>query len=356
MPSRLPDEIPNLIATLDVSLRASRGGNFLHFIHESQPSFDTYLTPDHTWQHTITFKVPADAFYDIVPQRTELETLIADGLNELNTFDDEHIAAVAIRCDAGSMTSLDTGTTAQNTQSSSDPQLEPLHDWGNGLKLFISHTHSVASTAHEIAEELRWYGISPFVAHDDIEPTEEWIRVLHYALDTTEAMLTLHTDDFISSNWTQQEVGWASGRRVFFIPVHMGAVPVGFISSKQAMKYTSIYELRGVVLDKLSNQFNMSGHFVDAVSPTTSFKHNDILADLLSENHELTDNEAQILVEKFNSEPDGGPWRKINQIHGSKFSQGDPNVDRFNIVNLLNRATTESFGFDELKTNIFRLR
>jgi len=102
------------------------------------------------------------------------------------------------------------------------------------FRLFISHLATQRAFAAELQEALLRYGISSFVAHNDIEPTLEWQAQIETALTTCEALIALLHDKFHASNWTDQEIGFAMGRRVPAFAVRLGETPYGFIGRFQA--------------------------------------------------------------------------------------------------------------------------
>lgn len=81
---------------------------------------------------------------------------------------------------------------------------------------------------------LHHFQIAAFVAHDDIEPTKEWLPEIESALRTMDALAAIITPDFILSKWCDQEVGIAIGRRKLVIPLRAGADPHGFLGKYQA--------------------------------------------------------------------------------------------------------------------------
>ncbi len=110
-------------------------------------------------------------------------------------------------------------------------------NWQNEprFKLFISHISKDKDKATRLRECLTPFGISGFVAHEDIHPTLEWQTEIERALHSMDAFLAIHTAGFSQSFWTQQEVGFAVGRGVKIISVKMGEDPTGFISKHQAL-------------------------------------------------------------------------------------------------------------------------
>ena len=107
--------------------------------------------------------------------------------------------------------------------------------WQEGMfRLFVSHLAAHRSSAANLQEVLLEYGISCFVAHNDIEPTQEWQTQIEAALATCHSLVALLHDGFHASYWTDQEVGFAMGRAVPVFAVRYGQDPYGFIGRFQA--------------------------------------------------------------------------------------------------------------------------
>jgi TIR domain len=122
------------------------------------------------------------------------------------------------------------GFQLQKTSTSPDPSF-----WKDGmLRLFISHLAKHRSFAAQLQGSLIDFGICGFVAHSDIEPTEEWQTAIETALVTCDALVTLLHPEFHRSNWTDQEIGFAMGRGLPVFSVRLGQDPYGFIGRFQA--------------------------------------------------------------------------------------------------------------------------
>ena len=106
----------------------------------------------------------------------------------------------------------------------------------NCQRLFLGHISTHKTFISSLKDELRIYGISGFVAHEDIEPTKEWENEIFLALNSAHALVAFLTTDFHKSNWTDQEIGIALGRGLLVISVKLGIDPYGFIAGKQAMQ------------------------------------------------------------------------------------------------------------------------
>jgi hypothetical protein len=113
--------------------------------------------------------------------------------------------------------------------------------WGNpgSLHVFISHKSDQSHRARNLRHQLLDYGISSFVAHENIEPNTEWQMSVQRAIFSCDALVALVCDKFSPSPWTDQEVGIALGRQ---IPIHCvrlstTAKPAGFLAKVQAFPH-----------------------------------------------------------------------------------------------------------------------
>ena len=105
----------------------------------------------------------------------------------------------------------------------------------NQFRLFITHLSSDQALASALKSALSAHCISGFVAHVDIEPIKEWQDVIEQALLSADALVALMTARFKESNWVDQEIGAAVGRRLLVIPIRAGRDPYGFIGKYQAI-------------------------------------------------------------------------------------------------------------------------
>ncbi|TRZ45128.1 toll/interleukin-1 receptor domain-containing protein [Robertkochia solimangrovi] len=109
--------------------------------------------------------------------------------------------------------------------------------WKPGhFKLFISHLASFKKTIGILKNELEKYGISSFVAHEDIEPTKQWQDEIEKGLFSMDALCAVLMPGFKESNWTDQEIGVAIGRNVLIIPIRRELDPYGFIGKFQGFQ------------------------------------------------------------------------------------------------------------------------
>lgn len=113
------------------------------------------------------------------------------------------------------------------------PGIDPPFWRKRMFRLFISHLSSEKALAAQLQEALLTYEISGFVAHNDIEPTLEWQTQIETALATADSLVALLHPAFHASSWTDQEIGFAMGRRLPVFAVRFGQDPYGFIGRFQ---------------------------------------------------------------------------------------------------------------------------
>ena len=113
------------------------------------------------------------------------------------------------------------------------PGIDPPFWRKRMFRLFVTHLATEKVLAAQLQEALLAYGISGFVAHNDIEPTLEWQTQIETALATADSLVALLHPAFHASNWTDQEIGFAMGRGLPVFAVRFGQDPYGFIGRFQ---------------------------------------------------------------------------------------------------------------------------
>ena len=159
--------------------------------------------------------------------------------------------------------------------------------WEEGyFRLFISHSSDYKEIANSLKDQLRYHHISAFVAHQDINPTEEWENVIFLALKSCDALAAILTTTFHQSYWTDQEIGICIGMNKLILPLKLGIDPYGFIGKYQAFQIdrvpyqiicSNIYEI--IKKNKLT-EFKITEALVHAFENAFSF---DNAKNLLSE-------------------------------------------------------------------------
>ena len=119
--------------------------------------------------------------------------------------------------------------------TTSRPSTEPACWRSDYFRLFVSHLAEHRRFAANVQRELLAFGVSSFVAHNDIRPTREWQDEIEAALATCDGMLALLHPGFHESKWADQEIGYAMGRQVLIVTARLGTDPYGFIGKFQSM-------------------------------------------------------------------------------------------------------------------------
>lgn len=73
----------------------------------------------------------------------------------------------------------------------------------SGCSSVSKHKKRVA----ELKDALAVFGVHAFVAHEDIQPNQDWQSEIETALNTMHGMATILTPEFKDSEWTDQEIG-----------------------------------------------------------------------------------------------------------------------------------------------------
>lgn len=117
------------------------------------------------------------------------------------------------------LASLHAFLVGDDAQPGADPVSGP---WRSDLpaRVFLSHQHANRFFVGQVKTVLAdRFGTDAFVAHDDIEPSMEWRSVIKVALGSCHALAAFLDAKFHTSQWCDQEVGWALGRSLPMIPV-----------------------------------------------------------------------------------------------------------------------------------------
>lgn len=173
--------------------------------------------------------------------------------------------------------------------------------WGEArYRVFLSHKTSVKKETAGLKEKLQLFGISCFVAHEDIRPTKAWQDEIENALTTMDAFVALLTEDFHKSLWTDQEVGFALGRGVPIISVKLGKNPYGFIGKFQALSCDWKAAPLGIA-KLLIAESGMLDAYCTAVSNCRNFEMGNELAELLPSIQRVSNSQADQLCAAFNN-------------------------------------------------------
>lgn len=238
----------------------------------------------------------------------------------------------------------------QSFALSQQPLINPntLVFWRPGeIRLFISHRDNHKVAAKSLANALKSYGISAFVAHDTIEPMTTWQKEIIKGLQTMEVMLAFITDDFDDSAWTNQEVGFALGRNIPVVSLKLEkGGPSGLIGATQALRgdlanpTASAPMVYRLLTKKLGNEGRMNTALITAFVQSKSYVDAKERFDRMS-SALTTLSEDQIAQITRGFEENG-------QLYGSGYLRGK---DR--LKNFLEKSSSEKF---EIHKNVISVK
>ena len=106
---------------------------------------------------------------------------------------------------------------------------------GDGkLRIFLSYSHKDKHVAGKVKIELEQCGFDVFLAHDDIEVSEEWEERILEELKSCHVFIPILSGNFEASDWTDQETGHAFANQKVIVPLNLTCNPYGFIRKYQA--------------------------------------------------------------------------------------------------------------------------
>jgi len=110
----------------------------------------------------------------------------------------------------------------------------------NLKEVFLSYSHEDNAVAGRIKKILETYGVSAFLAHEDLEVSSQWRAEILHHLDTCSALIAIVTHNSSKSAWCNQELGIAIGKKLTPIPLLIGPSELlqGFLESYQAETVT----------------------------------------------------------------------------------------------------------------------
>lgn len=240
MPNHLPTKVPQYLVRLQTAY-AQKGdplGEIIahsHYLCIEDTHYDSWNGGQ--YYHDVVLFLPLDQLGRIdIDDMEEVADSVRDKLNKCAAgFDNEFFNRVRFEL-------ADEGDPEfeKAVPFSLNPPINPdtLSFWKQGFaRVFISHRDAHKAQARELSEALEDYGMACFVAHDTIQPRKLWRSEILKGLRTMEVMVVFLTDDFESSVYCNQEIGYAMGRGVPIIALKLGQKdPPGFVSEEQAAR------------------------------------------------------------------------------------------------------------------------
>jgi len=136
------------------------------------------------------------------------------------------------------------------------------------MKAFISYSTREKSHGGRIKAIFDELGIESFLAHEDLNVSEEWERRILSEVKSCQIFVPLLSSMFKESDWCSQETGIIVNRRgVLVIPLSIdGVMPYGFISHIQGHSLTGDDVDKEVILNAIGKKWPTK--IIDLLMPT----------------------------------------------------------------------------------------
>ena len=176
---QLPKNIERYLATLS-KLYAQEGKRQLQEIIVNAQirvceewSYDNW--DGGTYGHALYLVVPESLFLNYVKQKDDIQNQIKKDLNKVHNIQNEFIEVVFLEMEVAEDHEWRKVSGLLLDGKRSVPPDATKRIWGDiGFRLFLSHKSEIKKEAAALKDGLRLFGISCFVAHEDIHPTKTW--------------------------------------------------------------------------------------------------------------------------------------------------------------------------------------
>ena len=285
--------------------------------------------------HALFLAIPERLFLSSIKQKGDIETKITEDLNKLHNFQNESISTVFLEME----TAMDHEWRKESGLLLAGKRVVPpdatKRIWGDvGFRVFLSHKSEVKKETAVLKDGLRLFGISCFVAHEDIHPTKAWQDEIENALASMDGFVALMTEGFHDSNWTDQEIGYAVAKGVPIIAVRLGKDPYGFIGKFQALSSTWQSSVEDIVKILIKNDQILSD-YIQALHNCPSWDSGNVLARVLPSIEKLTAAQIDALVSAYN---------ETSELRGSfGFNGTKPSIYGSGLLSYINRFGNRKF-------------
>jgi hypothetical protein len=250
--------------------------------------------------HALYLTIPETLFLSLVKQRDYIQGKIREDINNIHNIQDEFIDQVFLEMEIPEDQDWRKESGLLLTSKRIILPEAQNRIWGNkGYRLFFSHKAEVKKETADLKKNLRLFGVSCFVAHEDIHPTKEWQNEIENALFSMDGFVALMTEGFHDSDWTDQEVGVAFGRGVPIIIIKLGKDPYGFIGKFQALSCSWNDSPKEIVKILVKHDLMLNA-YIEAIQDCQSFDHGNELAEILPFIDKLSHQQARRLVSAYN--------------------------------------------------------
>ena len=156
------------------------------------------------------------------------------------------------------------------------------------IDVFISHSNEEKTKAGELKEKLQNESMRVFLAHDDIDGGEEWMKSLYENIQYCDVFLVLLSKQYHQANYTDQETGVAYAMNKPMIPITIdGTDPYGFMAKYQATKATlpfseeKIDEIRNLIFAHTKQGQEMINGLIHQLQEAYTFANANVVGNML---------------------------------------------------------------------------
>lgn len=290
-----------------------------------------------TFGHALYLVIPEQIFLNAVTKKDDIQNKLKEDLNKIHNVQNEFIAEVFLEMGVAEDHEWRKESGLLINGKRDVPPDATKRIWGDdGFRVFLSHKSEVKMETAALKDGLRLFGISSFVAHEDIHPTKAWQDEIENALASMEGFVALMTDNFHNSDWTDQEVGYAVARGVPIIAVRLGKDPYGFIGKFQALSSTWQLAVEDIVKIMIKNDQMLSA-YIQALRNCKNWDSGNVLANALPGIEKLTSSQIDALVAAYN---------ETSELRGSfGFNGTKPRLYGPGLVSYLNRLGNRQFKY-----------
>ena len=148
--------------------------------------------------HALQFMLPESLFLSVAKNKDELGKQICSDLNSVHNVRDEFFEAVWLEMDLVPETDWRHESGVAIAPTRIVPSAAASRIWEpHCFRLFLSHKATVKKQVGDLKITLRIFGISAFVAHEDVKPTKEWQDEIENALASMDAFAALMTETYV---------------------------------------------------------------------------------------------------------------------------------------------------------------
>ena len=168
---------------------------------------------------------------------------------------------------------------------------------------FVSYSHIDKEFGAQVKFVLGEVGIDAFLAHEDLETSEEWQQRIVNELHRCDIFVPLLSRNFVESKWAPQEAGFIALSRptVIISPLSIdGTTPFGFFANFQSSRIGNAGITRELLVEPLARRFprKILPGLIRIAGEAGSFRHAEkLMRPLVPLFSIFTAEEAQALAE-----------------------------------------------------------